>query len=80
MNKPITIMEYIAHFPGKKRKLYARLARAMKSDAYMRRIKLGVEACFKKNEALYCPDSKVRPRIIFNPDDNLKLYGGWVNG
>ena len=26
-----------------------------------------------------CPDNKVRPRVICNPDDRLKLYGGWVN-
>lgn len=45
----------------------------------MFKIPLVVEGNLKKNEFLVCPDDKVRPRIIWNPDMNLKLYGGWVN-
>lgn len=42
-------------------------------------IKLKVLMMLKKDEYVYAPDNKVRPRIIANPDDNLKLYGGWIN-
>lgn len=44
-----------------------------------KKIPLKVEANFKSEEPLYVSDKRVRSRIIWNPDDRLKLYGGWIN-
>lgn len=59
--------------------MYARLARRNKLHGMAETIKLKVLMMLKKDEYVYAPDNKVRPRIIANPDDNLKLYGGWIN-
>jgi len=38
-----------------------------------------LEPSMKKNEQLFGPKAKLRSRVIWNPSDFLKVFGGTLN-